>query len=70
MDEVIVRYYDLPYSAKGVTVLDENGDYNIYINSRFNHEQQQKAKQHELRHIKYGDFYSKKDIKFIEHRAG
>ena len=33
MEEVYVRLVRLPSTIYGVTVKDENGDYNVYINS-------------------------------------
>lgn len=57
MGEYIVRLVDMPCSVNGVTVLDEDGFANIYINSRLSHDQQQEAIQHELRHIHRDDFY-------------
>lgn len=57
MDAVIIRQLDLPYGVKGVTVKDENDDYNIYINSRYSKDEQVIAFRHELEHIRRGDFY-------------
>lgn len=57
MDAVIIRQLDLPYGVKGVTVKDENDDYNIYINSRYSADEQDIAFYHELEHIRRGDFY-------------
>ena len=51
-----VRYIDLPYTVKGVTVMDESGFYNIYINSRLSWEEQRKDFDHELEHILRDDF--------------
>ena len=56
MIDYIIRYIDLPYTVKGVTVRDETGFYNIYINSRLSWEEQWKAVNHELEHILRDDF--------------
>lgn len=58
MDAVIIRVIDLPYKVNGLTVKDEEGDYNIYLNARLSDERRVKAFRHELRHIKLGHFYS------------
>lgn len=48
MIDYIIRYIDLPYTIKGVTVLDSDGFYNVYINSHLSWEEQKKAVKHEL----------------------
>ena len=60
MNEIIIRYQDKPSGCKAVTATDENGDYNIYINSKLGIMEQEKAKQHELSHINKNHFYSLK----------
>lgn len=69
-DNYTVRLLDLPYTVKAVTAMDEDGYYNIYINSKLSKETQQKAVQHELAHVQMNDFYSSADIRDIETRAG
>ncbi len=66
MDEIIVRIIDLPYWVRGQTVLDQSGNYNIYINARLSAEEQQKAYRHELSHIKDQDFNPMKPIESVE----
>lgn len=56
MDE-IVRYLDMPLVFRAFTILDEDGVYNIYLNSRMPFDQIRKSYAHELSHIKNGDFY-------------
>ncbi len=51
-----VRYIDLPCSIKGMTVEDNEGFYNVYINARLCYEQQQDAIKHEMEHIRRKDF--------------
>lgn len=69
MDAVIIRKIDLPVGINGLTVLDENGDYNIYINDRLSHDQQSVAFRHEVEHIRRGHFYSYDDLLLIEQLA-
>ena len=42
-----VRYIDLPMKVHGMTVLDENGFYNVYINCMLSRELQRAAYDHE-----------------------
>ena len=69
MDAVIIRKLDLPHGVNGITVLDENGDYNIYINDRLSYGQQGVAFRHEIEHIKQGHFYRLEDITILEEQA-
>jgi len=69
-DSVIVRIIDLPTPIKGVTVKDENGDYNIYLNGRLSGEAQAIAFRHEVEHIKQGHFYSELPVKMKEQQVG
>lgn len=64
MNDIIVRSKDMPVGIKGVTLLDEAGDYNIYINSRLSMVTQHKAYLHELTHIRRNDFYN--DLSIFE----
>lgn len=66
MEETIVRLKDLPCGINGMTILDSNGDYNVYINARLSVDDQKKAYQHELRHIARDDFYNDLTIQEAE----
>lgn len=68
MEEVIVRLIDL--TVPGVTVLDEDGNYNVYINARLSFEERKKTLAHELRHIKKDHFFDDRMIAEIEKEAG
>jgi hypothetical protein len=63
---LIVRSICLPCSVKGLTVPDDAGDYNIYINTQLNYETQRKALKHEVEHIKNDHFYSTRPVSFLE----
>ena len=63
MDEIITRMIDMPTEMKGMTVLDDNGDYNIYINARFSSEAQREIYKHEIKHITKEDFYNSRSIR-------
>lgn len=57
MGDIFVRGIELPLSVKGVTVLDYDGNFNVYINILLSYAVQQKAIQHEIRHITKEHFY-------------
>jgi hypothetical protein len=69
MDAVIIRKIDLPIGINGITVLDENGDYNIYINDKLSNDRQGVAFRHEVEHIKQGHFYTYEDLLALEEQA-
>ncbi|MBE6555773.1 MAG: hypothetical protein E7663_06060 [Ruminococcaceae bacterium] len=69
MDNVIVRVIELPDAIPAVTVLDEDGDYNIYINGRLSKDNYEDAVRHELRHINQEHFYQKKPVRVCEDEA-
>ena len=69
MDAMIIRKLDLPTGVSGITVLDENGDYNVYLNARLSCDAQADAFRHEVEHIKQGHFYRAEDIKVLEDQA-
>ena len=60
MNNIYYRNIDAPLTVRGFTIEDADGDYNVYINSLLSDEAAQKTREHELRHIKNGDF--QKDI--------
>lgn len=47
MKTVLVRYINLPSTVNAVTVVDENGDYNVYINERLSYYEKFRALEHE-----------------------
>lgn len=64
--EYCIRYIDLPCRVDGVTVMDKEGFFNIYINARLDYYSQQKAIVHELTHIARSDFYRESCLEDIE----
>ena len=70
MGDVIVRMVDLPTHRIGATVKeDENGDYNVYINSRYGSIGQLRAFDHEMDHIEHDDIRNEIPLKSCEARA-
>ncbi|HML35936.1 MAG TPA: hypothetical protein PKA19_00720 [Bacillota bacterium] len=69
MDSMIIRKIDLPVGVDGITVLDENGDYNVYLNDWLSCDAQALAFCHEIEHIRQGHFYTYDDIRVLEEQA-
>lgn len=69
MDNIFIRPLFLPPKVHAVTVIDDNGDFNIYINSEVCETQQKKAYSHELRHVKLNHFYDHDPVIINEMRA-
>lgn len=66
MGNIVLRYIALPTTVKGLTVQDEEGDYNVYINARLAFEANQQTLQHEIQHITSNDFEQLLHVKDIE----
>ena len=58
MESIIIRGIELPPKIKGVTVIDGEGDYNVYINTLLSPEAQKRTQKHELTHIIKDHFYN------------
>ena len=69
MGDILTRIIPLPAGVSAMTVLDENGDYNIYINAALTREAADTAMRHELAHIKGGHFESDKPVCECEREA-
>lgn len=69
MDKIIIRMLPLPGKVKGITVLDENCDYNVYINSVHAPDIQKQAVEHELRHIQKEHFFTCGSVAENEYEA-
>ena len=68
-DNVIVRMIDLPPGIGGAVMEDEDGTYNVYINSRHGYYAQLDDLDHELAHIEHDDLHNSDPIEVIESRA-
>jgi len=67
--EYFVRLVELPLSVEGVTIPNDDGTFDIYINSLLPPDCQEKKLQHEIRHIKRDHFYIGKDVALCEAEA-
>lgn len=64
MEDYYVRTVKLPGSVRGITIPNDDGTFNVFINSLLSPECTDDTLEHELRHIKKDHFYD--DIKTIE----
>ena len=69
MNDIFCRYADLPWKVNAVTVVDKNGDYNVYVNTKLSSEAQRRAYDHERRHIEKDHFYKNKTVSQCEKEA-
>ena len=69
MDEIVCRVIELPSRVNAVTVVDENGDFNVYVNSHLSYDEQRNAYKHECRHIRKHHFHSHKSVEKCEQEA-
>ena len=59
----------LPLHVRAFTMMDAQGDYNVYINEAMSFEQRRRSFAHEKRHIEREDFVKEQRATEIERRA-
>jgi len=69
MTDTHVRLIPLPVKVEGVTLPNDDGSFDIYINSRLSPARQQATLEHELRHIRHEHFYLDMPISRMERQA-
>lgn len=69
MKEIVVRLMPLPAHVRAFTIMDAQGDYNVYINDAMSAEQRLRSFAHEKRHIDNGDFAADSRATEIERRT-
>lgn len=58
-DEYFIRRVEFPNrSVRAATFPNDDGTFDIYVNTLLSESEQQRALEHELRHIRLGHFYS------------
>ena len=65
-----VRFLALPSSVEGVTLPNNDGTYDIYINVNLPVEKRREALAHELQHIRFDHLYNNDPIWLNEQEAG
>ena len=66
MEDIYAVLVDLPTTIRGYTIRDKNGDFCIVINARISQENRVEAYEHEMKHIKQGDFQRSTPADLIE----
>lgn len=69
MGTVFIRQMSMPRTVYGATVVDADGNYNVYINENLCDSKKQDTVDHELRHIENGHFYDDGSIAENEREA-
>jgi len=69
MIEHYIRLIELPIAVEGVSVPNNDGSFDIYINSRLSPAMQQAALEHELEHLRREHFYIDLPIDVMERQA-
>lgn len=69
MPEYYLRFVELPLRVEGVTVPNNDGSFNIYINSLLPEEKRRQVLRHELRHIEAEHFYLDMPVERMERQA-
>lgn len=69
MTDTFVRLVPLPAKVEGVTLPNDDGSFDIYINARLSPARQQETLEHELRHIRHEHFYLDMPIDRMERQA-
>lgn len=69
MENEIVRLAPLPPKVNAVVLVDENGDYNIYVNENLSYDEARRAYKHELEHIRRNHLFVDKSVEACEEEA-
>lgn len=66
--DFFVRITDFPVGCgcDGMTVLNDDGTYSVYLNARTSREGQKKAMDHEYDHMAHDDMHGEKPIETLE----
>lgn len=66
LEDIFVKLIELPYTIRSYVVMNKDHSYTIVLNSRLSHEQNLISYQHEIEHIKNGDYEKKCSVDMIE----
>ncbi len=67
---IFVRTVPLPKAVRAVTLPNDDGTFDIYVNANMPEELQRKALEHELTHIRKDHFYNDDPVWINEKEAG
>ena len=66
LEDVFVKLIDLPFTIRSYVVLNKDQSYTIVLNSKLSYEQNLISYQHEIDHIRNGDYEKKCSVDLIE----
>ena len=66
LEDIFVKLIELPYTIRSYVVMNKDHSYTIVLNSKLSHEQNLISYQHEIVHIKNGDYEKKCSVDMIE----
>lgn len=69
MNDYYVRFVKLPRRVEGVTVVNTDSTFSVYINEILDAEERQAVLEHELRHIRLEHFYDDMPVAVAENAA-
>lgn len=69
MEDVFIRYANLPTTIASFVVTNPDATFTIMLNSKLCHERLVLAYEHELRHIRNGDYDRKCGVDLVEVHA-
>lgn len=67
---IFVRLIPLPDTVRAVTIPNDDGTFDIYVNKNLPEELQDRALTHELEHIRRDHFYNDDPVWLNEEEAG
>ena len=67
---IFVRLIPLPDTVRAVTIPNDDGTFDIYVNNNLPDELQDRALAHELEHIRRDHFYNDDPVWLNEEEAG
>ena len=69
MADYYIRFVKLPRKVEGVTIVNSDGTFSVYINEILGAEERQAVLEHELRHIRLEHFYEDVPVAVAENAA-
>lgn len=69
MIDYYVRLVALPQAVEGVSVPNNDGSFDVYINSLLGEQRRQEVLEHELNHIRREHFYLDMSLRLMERQA-
>lgn len=67
MEYIQVILLDLPVTVSGLTIMNRDDSYTIFINARLNHDMQCKEYDRQIGYINNHDYDNMYDSKMLEH---